>query len=231
MTEFLLALVGFLAAHALPAVPRARQRLIERLGRRLYLSLYSLLSLALLGWLLSAAGRAPHVALWPPSPALHLVPLVVMPLSLMLVGAGLAEPSAVSVSLRRPRGADQAGGVAAVTRHPVLWGFLLWAAAHLVANGDLVAAVLFGAMALFSAAGMAGLDARARRRLGDAAWSEVAARTSLVPFAAILAGRARPSFGAADLVGAAAGLAVYVAFVFFGLHAALFGADPVAFWR
>lgn len=231
MTELAFTLAAFLAAHALPALPRVRQALIDRLGRRAYLSLYSLLSLALLGWLLSAAGRAPYVALWPPSPLLHAVPLVVMAPALALIGAGLAEPNALSVSLRRPPGEGRVAGVAAVTRHPVLWGLLLWAAAHLAANGDAASVVLFGVLGLFTAAGMAALDGRARRRLGAAEWTAIAAKSPLFPFAAILGGRVRPSFTPASLAGAAAGIALYVAFVAFGLHAALFGADPLAIWR
>ena len=55
-SEFLLAVAAFLGAHILPM--RFRGALVARLGRRAYLVLYSLLSLGLLYWLVTAAGRA-----------------------------------------------------------------------------------------------------------------------------------------------------------------------------
>ena len=44
--------------------------------------------------------------------------------------------------------------VRAALRHPMLLGMLFWAVAHLVANGDLAAVILFGSMALWSVAQM-----------------------------------------------------------------------------
>jgi uncharacterized membrane protein len=36
------------------------------------------------------------------------------------------------------------------TRHPMLWGVTIWAAAHLLANGDLAGLILFGSFGAFS---------------------------------------------------------------------------------
>lgn len=36
--------------------------------------------------------------------------------------------------------------VTAYTRHPMLWGFVLWAGAHLLVNGDVPSFVLFGGL-------------------------------------------------------------------------------------
>ena len=41
-----------------------------------------------------------------------------------------------------------------VLRHPMLLGMLVWAVAHLVANGDLAAVILFGSMAAWAVAEM-----------------------------------------------------------------------------
>lgn len=35
-------------------------------------------------------------------------------------------------------------------RHPMLWGMVLWAVAHLLVNGDLASVILFGAMLLWA---------------------------------------------------------------------------------
>ncbi len=46
------------------------------------------------------------------------------------------------------------------TRHPMLWGFTLWAAAHLIANGDLASFMLFGTFGAYSVFGMISQNAR-----------------------------------------------------------------------
>lgn len=231
MTEFLLAFALFLLAHMLPARPGVRAALIGRLGERLYLVLYSALSLGLLVWLISAIWRAPYVALWPPAPWQHGLAIAVMPLALALFGAGVAVRNPLSINFLRQHG-EAVGmtpqpGVLAVTRHPVLWGFALWAAVHLLANGDAVSVLLFGGLGGFALAGMPVLDRRRRRQLGAARWAEIAAGTSVLPLAAVIAGRARPRPDARSLIGALLGLAVYAALLAGG-HLWLFGVDPLA---
>jgi uncharacterized membrane protein len=36
------------------------------------------------------------------------------------------------------------------TRHPMLWGVTIWAAVHLLSNGDLASLILFGSFGAFS---------------------------------------------------------------------------------
>ncbi|WP_029031991.1 NnrU family protein [Salinarimonas rosea] len=211
MIEFATALLVFLLAHTLPARLGAKARLVARIGRGPYLALYSLLSIALLAWLIDAARRAPYVALWDPAPWQAHVPLAAMPIAFVLLVAGLAQPNPLSVSLR---GGEVPGAIVSVTRHPVLWAFLIWALAHVPPNGDLVAVVLFGAMAAFAAAGIPLLDSRARRRLGEERWRTLAAR-----------GGPRSSGRGALVAAALGGLAAYGWFVLRG-HALLLGVDP-----
>lgn len=226
MTEFLLALAAFLAAHVVPARPQLRAALVDRLGERTYLVVYSVVSLGLLVWLVSAGWRAPYVEVWPPAGWAAWVAVLAMPLALALIGAGVACRNPLSVGFVRSHG--EMDGVVRVTRHPLLWGFALWAFAHLPANGDVVAILLFGGLGTFALAGMAVLDRRRRRSLGEARWQALAAGTSALPFAALLAGRTDgPVLDGRTLAGAAAGLAVYAALLSGG-HAALFGVDPLA---
>jgi uncharacterized membrane protein len=147
MTEFLTAIAAFLFAHAIPPAPPVRTWLIGWLGRRAYLTLYSLLSLVLIVWVISAAMRAPYLPLWYPAAWQAAIPALVMPVSLWLLIAGLAEPNPLSVSIRKADDSAEPGPMAAVTRHPVLWAFLLWALAHIPPTGHVVAFILFGGMA------------------------------------------------------------------------------------
>lgn len=224
MTEFTIALSCFLAAHLVPALPRLRAWLIGRLGRRVYLGLYGLASLALLGWMIDAALRAPVVVLWDPAPWQWLVPIAAMPFAAILLAGGLLEPNPLSITLRH---GGEPGPTAAITRHPVLWAFLIWALAHVPPNGTAVTAMLFGSMALFAAAGIPLVEMKARRRLGPDRWHELRSGTSIVPFAALLSRRARPVDGGRLVVPVGVGLALYVWFLVWG-HAWLIGPAPLA---
>ncbi|MCP8884484.1 NnrU family protein [Devosia sp. XJ19-1] len=224
MTQFLAAMGLFLALHSVPAIPAIRQRLIDRLGRRVYLALYSLASIISLGWVFQAALALDYVELWPPAPWQAWIALILAPLALVLLVAGLISPNPMSISFRR--GDAKPGAIVAVTRHPVLWGFILWSGSHVIANGDLRSLMLFGSLGLFAALGMAMTERRSRRRLG-VAWSNLAATTSVLPLAAILSGRARPGFDALMLTALLA-TALITAWLLWGGHAALFSADPLA---
>ncbi|MHB2205676.1 NnrU family protein [Methylobacterium sp. CM6257] len=224
MSEFGLALAVFLAAHSVPAAPRLRSRLIGRFGRHAYLAAYSAVSLALLAWLAAATHRADTVPLWQPARWQWYVPLAVMPFALFLIVAGLLDPNPLSITLRM---GDKPGPIAAITRHPVLWGFLLWAASHVPPNGDLISVVLFGTMAAFSLVGVALLDAKARRRLGPKRWRAISRTTSVVPFVALLAGRATFAPSRRSLLATALALSLYAWFLAQG-HALLIGPDPLA---
>lgn len=224
MSEFAVALTAFLVAHTIPASPRLRTRFIGLLGRGPYLTGYSLLSVALLVWLVVAVRRADTVELWAASPWQWHVALLVMPLALFLLVAGLSAANPLSVSLRS---ATEPGPITAVTRHPVLWGFLFWALAHVPPNGDLASVAFFGTMAAFAVVGMPLLDAKARRRLGRPCWDAMSRNTSVVPFAALLGGRARGD-GLHRLVLPAAAAGLLYAWILLQGHALLIGPEPLA---
>lgn len=224
MTQFLVALVVFLALHLVPAIPALRAQLVARLGRRNYLLAYSLVSLLALAWLFRAALQLDYIPLWDPAPWQAWFPLVLTPLAFALLFAGLISPNPVSITLRKPDLVP--GAITTITRHPVLWGFALWAGGHLVPNGDLRSLMLFGALLAFALLGMVITDRRARRRLG-ADWAPIADATSVLPFAALLTGRTRLRLDGALLASLLIS-AVLTAWLLLGGHAVLFGADPLA---
>jgi uncharacterized membrane protein len=229
MTEFIVAIGAFLLAHVVPPMPPVRRFLIGLAGRRAYLFCYSLTSLVLIGWVIFAARRAPHVELWPPEPWQALVPLAVMPFAAWLFVAGFAEPNPLSISVRS--NAEPAlGPVAAITRHPVLWGFLLWGASHIPPNGDVVSVILFAFVSSLAIAGFFILDLRARHRLGPDQWRLLSRATSIMPFAALMAGRARIRSWRPLILAAAAAIALYAWFILQG-HQLLIGIDPLASLR
>jgi uncharacterized membrane protein len=182
----------FLLSHAIPAQPAIRRRLTGAVGEQAYLAGYSLLSLAALGFLILATGRAPFLALWDPKPWQWWVPNLAMPLACLLAAYGLGAPNPLSFGGRTGGFNPEHPGIAGLVRHPLLWALTLWAGAHAVPNGDLAHLLLFGGFALFALLGMRAIDRRRRRLLGAEAWARLAYRTSFLPGASLVSGRWRP---------------------------------------
>jgi uncharacterized membrane protein len=216
----ILATLVFIGIHALPATP-LRAAAVRALGEAAYLGLFSLASLAVLAWMGFEYKRAPFEGLWP---GLRLVPIAVLPVAFALLACGLLarNPTAAGQS-RAMKSEDPARGIIRITRHPVMWAIMLWAAAHVLAIGSLQAVILFGGLLLLAAAGTTLQDARKAKLLGED-WKRFAALTSNLPFLAVAQGRNRIVWHEIGWWRPAAGLAAFAALLW--LHAWLFGVRP-----
>lgn len=223
-----LAVSVFILTHLVPSIPGVRDGLIVRLGKASYIFLYSLVSLATLVWVIWAALMAPIVLLWSPAGWQAWITVIVSPIALFLILAGLISANPFSLGFFAGSGREK-GAIVLVTRHPVFWGALLWALSHIPSNGDVRSVLLFSILAALAASGFWLGDRRARRKL-DTRWPELARDTSIIPFAATLAGRNRLRIDLPMVLalGAAAGLTFWL---LAGGHGALFGADPLAATR
>lgn len=143
MALLVLGLLLFLGFHSLPMIGTVRQRLVERFGLKAYKGLFSLLSLAGFVLIIFGKARAPFVPLWDAPEWGRHAAMGIMPFAFILL-MGAYIPS----NIKR------------FTRHPMLWGVTLWAAAHLLANGDLASVLLFGGFGIYSLADMASENRR-----------------------------------------------------------------------
>lgn len=211
----------FFGGHVLLSAAPVRPGMVARLGERGFLALYSTIALIGLVWLGYGYAVAPREPWWG-GPGLAAVPLVLMaPAALLYVGAfSQRNPTSVGQSAD----ADAARGIMRITRHPFLWAMALWAAGHLVVNGDLPSLVLFGGILALSLVGMREIDRKSRRRdpVGFAAFE---ARTSMVPFAAIARGHNRLVWSEIGWWRLAIAALLYAALI--GLHPLVIGASPV----
>ena len=222
IVQLVLACTVFLATHFISSTP-LRAWLIASTGGKIYLGLYSLAAIAALGWMISAYYHAPYAVLWY-VPALRYVPLVMMPLALILITCGVLTRNPTAVGQERLLDTGNAGrGILRITRHPVMWGVAMWAAAHVMARGDAASALFFGTFVVLALCGTVMSDRRKARALGER-WQRFAASTSHLPFAAIVGGRSAFTPTEIGWAKPALGLALYVALLF--LHPALFGARP-----
>ena len=220
MLQLALACLVFLAIHLLPSTP-LRPALVSAIGLRPYLGLFSLASLGGIVWMVIAFKAAPFEPMWP---GLRHLPSAVMPFALIFVVAGGMTPNPSAVGAERLLARDDpARGILRVTRHPVMWGIMLWAAAHLLARGgELKSTLFFGTFLLLAAAGTVLLDLR-KAKLGED-WTRFARLTSNIPFVAIAQKRNRfvwREIGWRRIV-----IALVAYGVIFMLHAWLFGPRP-----
>tara|TARA_R110002020_G_scaffold5971_16_gene24655 strand:+ start:5260 stop:5928 length:669 start_codon:yes stop_codon:yes gene_type:complete len=216
--EFIAAYGVFLASHAVPIRPPVKPFLIARIGKAGFSLAYSALSLAVLVWLIVAAGSAPYVEIWPRAVWQTHVTLAAMVAACLILAFAAFRPNPFSFGGRRNETFDPAQpGVVGWIRHPFLAALALWAAGHAAPNGDLAHGILFGGFALFALLGMRLIDRRRKREMGADRWSDLAR--------AARAGRSlAPGVGAFARL--AAGLVLLAALIW--LHPHVIGLDPLA---
>lgn len=188
MTELIAAAVFFAGIHLLISGTRLRDALAARIGAKAYLALFSLASIAGLAAMIIYYGRVrvPIVTSWLDARWLAAL-LNFVALTLVVYGVTSRGPTAVGGGDKLGAAAT-AGGIHRITRHPMLWGFMLWAATHMAFNPQAVNLIFFGTFLVVALAGTFAIDAK-RARAHGSAWAAYAASTSNLPFLAIAQGR------------------------------------------
>lgn len=177
----------FVGSHLVLSHP-LRAGLASRLGERGFQIVYSIVALATLALVVQAwRGMPPEPPLWAvDDPLWALASLIMLFASILFIGSlvgnpALPSPGAAFAAQAAPR------GVFAITRHPMMWGFALWALVHALVMPTPGQIVLSAMVAFLALVGSAGQDAKKARLMGDA-WRHWAARTSFIPFARQIGG-------------------------------------------
>jgi uncharacterized membrane protein len=225
MGLLIIAALVWIGIHLGIAGTKVRDAIVSRIGDGPFRGLFSLLSIAAIVFLVLAWKGAPTTSLWYAPTWFLWVLAVVMAVAFVLFVASVAEPNPTMIGgetaiTRPPRGIQR------ITRHPMLWSFALWAAVHVIGNGDTAAIVFFGAFLVTALAGMPSIDAKLARR-DPATWQAISAATSIVPFVAIVERRNRFVPREIGWVTPLLGVAVWAAVLHF--HLRLFHVAPVAF--
>ncbi len=126
----ILGLLLFLGVHTLTTKRDLRARVIGTMGEGGYkigYALASLLGLVLIVWGFGHYRAAGMWEVWtPPTAFKHITVALMLPAVILVVASYIR------------------GRIYSVLKHPMLAGVKLWAAAHLLANGDLGSIILFG---------------------------------------------------------------------------------------
>ena len=223
MISLALAALAFIAIHLGVSGTTLRDRMVAAIGLRGYMLAFSIASVGAIIWLVSAYQAAAYAPTWGQLEGWKPVMIALMLPAFLLVIIGLTTPNPTSVAQeglvdRAPQ------GIVRITRHPFLMGVALWSGLHLIGNGDVASLLFFAALAVVAVAGTVSIDAKRRRVLGAKAWDVFAFRTSIVPFAAILAGRNSLAAREIGWWRPVAGTAAYV--LMLGGHAHLVGVSP-----
>ena len=203
------ATAAFLFTHFATSTP-LRPALVRAIGEWPYRGLYSVIAFVTLVWMIWAYAQAPReTLLWPP---LRLLPVAVMPLAFILIVCGYWRNPTLVGAEKLLKSEDPARGMIRITRHPLMWGIMLWAGAHVLARADLKSIIFFGGFLVLAALGTVLMDARKK---SDADFHRFAAMTSNIPFVAVAQGRNHIVWREIGWLRPAIGLAVFAGVLFF----------------
>lgn len=150
MLYMIFGIILFVGVHLITAIRPVRSTIINIIGENPYKGIYSLMSLAGVVIMVMAMDKIEFQALYqPPAIANKLAPTLMLPAFILLVASFLPT------NIKR------------FTRHPMLWAFTLWSAAHLIANGDLASVMLFGTFGAYAIFGMIAQNARGAKKSTD----------------------------------------------------------------
>lgn len=224
MTLLIVAALVWIGVHIGIAGTRLREVLVGRIGDAPFRGAFSAVSIAAIVFLVMAWRGSSTEALWFAPSWLRWLLVAAMLVAFLLFVASVSAPNPTMIgpteaATRPPRGMQR------ITRHPMLWSFAIWAAVHVIGNGDTASIVFFGAFLVTALAGMPSIDGKLARR-DPATWQALSAATSILPFGAIAQGRNRLVLRE---IGWLTPLIALVAWaVLLHLHPWLFGVAPVA---
>jgi len=177
--SLLAASLTFVGTHFALSHP-LRGPLTRAVGEGPFLGIYSLVALVSFGWMIWAFLEAPAPdlpgagdAAWVLASALTIVALALF-LGSFRKNPAFPDPTGRTMIPAAPR------GVFLITRHPMMWGFALWAMAHIIVFWSMRTLILAGAILFLALVGAHLQDRKKQRLLGDK-WRAWQAQTSYWP--------------------------------------------------
>lgn len=192
MSNLIAAAVFWIVTHLGISSSALRVMLVKQFGERAYLRIYSFVAFGALSYLIYSYSRINIFEyLWVPSPMLHWVAFLLMPIALILLAGSFTTTNPTIVGQDYKLAAiGEGAGMIRITRHPFQWAVIIWAIVHVLTKGTIDALIFFGAFVFVSLVGTVLMDKKKLMQLGDVFQSYIDT-TSNVPFVAIIQGRNR----------------------------------------
>ena len=186
--NLIFAAILFVGSHFALSHP-LRAPLAGRMGERGFQIVYSVVALATFILMVRAyQGLPAELPLWAVGDVLWAVAsLIVLLASILFLGSLIGNPALAAPGAEKAAAAP-ARGVFAITRHPMMWGFALWAIAHIMVVPMPGQILLCLALIILALGGSLGQDSKKAKLMG-AAWQDWRSRTAFVPFSGQLSGR------------------------------------------
>ena len=183
MTMLIEASLAFVGTHFLMSHP-LRAGLVAKLGEVGFAISYTVVSLLTFGWMIwaypAASAEAP-APLWDTGQVGWIVATLLMWLGSVLFLGSLRRNPAFPRPGKKIEKIDEPSGVYAITRHPMMWGFALWAIVHAIVNPTEASLVLGFALAFLALVGAVLQDRKKEMLLGEL-WRGWKAKTSFIPY-------------------------------------------------
>lgn len=171
--------IAFVGTHFALSHP-LRAPLVARIGEKGFLPLYSLVAFATLGWMILAFRAAPPADL-PGSGEVGWIAATLLTIPALLLFLGSLRGNPAFPNPGAPKPATRAPtGVFAVTRHPMMWGFALWALSHIVLWWSWRTIIVGATILLLALVGAHLQDRKKAALLGDG-WTAWEAQTVYWP--------------------------------------------------
>jgi uncharacterized membrane protein len=212
-------LVGaFVLSHMLLSHP-LRAPLVARLGEKGFALLYSVVAFACFGGAAQLWRQIPQERLWDtPASAYGPAMLAMLAAAILFVGSVSSPNPAMMPGVK-----GDPKGVQRITRHPMMWSFAIWAAVHITMSADPRTIVLAAGVATLALVGSALQDGK--KKAQNPSYATHMARTSHMPFWAILSGRQPVSALWPGLVPVVGGVLLWLTFLW--AHPMLIGVPAV----
>jgi uncharacterized membrane protein len=209
-----LATLAFVGTHLALSHP-LRTRLVQNLGDQWFAVLYSAVAAVTLGWMILAYRATENsYFLWlSPDWAKPVASALMLLACILLAGSFFRNPAFPSPGAK-PKMPSSARGIFALTRHPMNMAFILWALVHIALWGALPNLIVAGGILVLALVGSIGQDHKKLNVIGEP-WRAWMARTSFLPFGALLTGRAKWSALAEAWPAVLIGLLLWLAITWF----------------
>jgi uncharacterized membrane protein len=189
MNGLILSLIAFIGTHFLLSHP-LRKPIVSRVGEGVFQGVYSVVAFATFyGVYVAFAASERGVEYWPVGDAIWAVASGLMLLGSILFAGSFIRNPAMMKPEAIANGAIAPHGVFAITRHPMMWGFALWAIVHILVAPYAANIVLCLGMMILALGGSLGQDRKKSQLMGQD-WTGWQSRTSFIPFGLHMGGKA-----------------------------------------